>query len=97
MFASYGFLFLMVSRMFGFKQQDVGQEGSGNPFAIIKETISNCVGDCFLVAITCYFVSPSVSDEVAESRCAKKIGIKVIKITKVATTFVTGLSRGRES
>jgi|GEM_PF-2510042 len=44
-----------------------------------------------------YFVSPSVSELCAESRCAKKIGTKVINITNIATTFVTGLSRGRVS
>src|SRR5512146_1988589 len=44
---------------------------------------------------TIYFVSPSVSALWAEMRCAKKMGRKVIRMTKVATTLVTGRSRGR--
>ena len=42
-----------------------------------------------------YFVSPSVSELCAEMRCAKKIGRKVMIITNIAATLVTGLSRGR--
>src|SRR5215213_6216519 len=44
-----------------------------------------------------YFEPPSVSELCAEMRWAKKIGRKVIRITNVATTFVTGRSRGRVS
>ncbi len=42
-----------------------------------------------------YFEPPSVSEFSAEMRWAKKIGRNVIKITMVATTLVTGRSRGR--
>ena len=41
-----------------------------------------------------YFLSSNVSELCAEIRCAKKIGKKVIIMTNIATTFVTGLSRG---
>jgi hypothetical protein len=44
-----------------------------------------------------YFDPPSESAPCAEILCAKKIGRKVIRITIVATTFVTGRSRGRTS
>ena len=40
---------------------------------------------------------PSVSADSAEIFCAKKIGRKVMRMTIVATTFVTGRSRGRTS
>src|SRR6266498_2691856 len=44
-----------------------------------------------------YFDPPSESELCAEILCAKKIGRKVIRITIVATTFVTGRSRGRNN
>src|SRR5688500_7359063 len=44
-----------------------------------------------------HFVSPSVSALWAEMRCAKKIGRKVSRMTNIATTLVTGRSRGRVS
>lgn len=44
-----------------------------------------------------HLFSPSVSLLCAEIRWAKKIGRKVMRTTNIATTFVTGRSRGRVS
>ena len=45
----------------------------------------------------CYFSAPSVSELNADNLCAKTIGRNVMSITNIATTLVTGRSRGRVS
>jgi hypothetical protein len=42
-----------------------------------------------------YLFSPSVSEVDADSLCANTMGRKVISMTNIATTLVTGRSRGR--